>query len=94
MKLPPDQTALFQDANLLSSGGKWNNTHRSGMFRAGRRSISRKMTPFSSRLFWILWFMTISDSYWAPTPDQELAFGLSGCPAAQTCCGCHRAPRP
>src|SRR6516162_6209542 len=51
MKLPPDQTAVFSAANLLSPTGitvakySWNS---SGCSRRPV-SVSRKMTPFSSR---------------------------------------------
>jgi hypothetical protein len=57
MKLPPDQTAVFSDANLLSPTGitvakySWNS---SGWFFSAV-SVSSKMTPFSSRSSRILW---------------------------------------
>ena len=57
MKLPPDHTAVFSAANLLSPTGitvakySWNSSGCS----LSAVSVSRKMTPFSSRSSRILW---------------------------------------
>ena len=57
MKLPPDQTAVFSAANLLSPTGmiaakySWK---RSGCSLSAV-SVSRKMTPFSVRSSRIVW---------------------------------------
>ena len=79
-KLPPDHTALFSAANLLSSGGttvpKYCRT-RSGCSRTAV-SGSQKITPWRVRLSRRLWYTT-SESYWAPTPDRNLA-SASGMP--------------
>ena len=57
MKLPPDQTAVFSAANLLSPGGitvaKYS-PNRSGCSRSAV-SVSGKMTPLSARSSRILW---------------------------------------
>jgi hypothetical protein len=57
MKLPPLQTAEFKAANLLSVGGttfpKYSLKSSGYFFKAV--SVSRKITPFFSRSFFILW---------------------------------------
>ena len=82
MKLPPDQTAVFSAANLLSPTGitvakySWNSSGCS----LSAVSVSRKMTPFSSRSSRILWYTT-SDSYCAATPAIRRCFSASGMPS-------------
>ena len=57
MNEPPDQTAVFSAANLLSPDGitepKYSWKISGCSFRAV--SVSRKMTPWSSSSFWIWW---------------------------------------
>ena len=82
MKLPPDQTAVFSAANLLSPTGitvakySWNSSGCS----LSAVSVSWKMTPFSSRSSRILWYTT-SDSYCAATPAIRRCFSASGMPS-------------
>ena len=79
-KLPPDHTALFTAANLLSSGGtivaKCSRNSSGYSFRPS--SMLRNTTPSFSHSSLRLWY-TISDSYCAPTPASA-ARSASGMP--------------
>jgi hypothetical protein len=57
MNEPPDQTAVFSAANLLSPTGITEPKYSLNSSGCSRRplSVSRKMTPWSSSSFWIWW---------------------------------------
>src|SRR3989337_1767034 len=81
MNDPPDHTAEFSAANLLSLGGisfpKYSLT-KSGWSRSAE-SMSVNRTPMSSSSSLILWYTT-SDSYCADTPPRYF-FSASGIPS-------------
>ena len=78
---PPDHTAVFKAASLLSFAGitvpKYCFTMSSCCFSAV--SVSQKMTPLASRSLRMLWY-TDSLSYWAPTPARYFC-SASGMPS-------------
>ena len=57
MNEPPDQTAEFSEANLLSFCGMIVPKYCLTSSSCSRRpeSMSRKITPFASRSAWSLW---------------------------------------
>ncbi len=81
MNEPPDQTAVFNAANLLSFEGmivpKYSLT--SSSCSRSPESISRNSTPWSASFSCSLWYTT-SDSYCAPTPARYF-FSASGIPS-------------
>ena len=80
-KDPPDHTAEFMAANLLSCVGtmveKCSRKSSGWFFRPS--SMESKMTPCFSHSSRREWY-TISDSYWAPTPARILR-SASGIPS-------------
>src|SRR5256885_16835884 len=81
MNDPPDHTAEFSAANLLSEEGitvpKYWRKSSSCSFRPW--SHDRKITPCFSSDSLILWYTT-SESYCAPTPDRNFC-SASGMPS-------------
>ena len=57
MNEPPDQTAVFSAANLLSAGGMTVPKYslKSSGWSRSAESVSVKMTPFSSSSSWSEW---------------------------------------
>src|ERR1051325_9140211 len=81
MNDPPDHTAEFKAANLLSLDGITvpKNCLKSSGCSFRPWSHDRKITPCFSSTSWILWYTT-SESYWAPTPERNFC-SASGIPS-------------
>ena len=81
MNDPPDHTAEFRAANLLSLGGMSvpNQWRTSSGYSRTAVSMSQNRTPCSSRSARLRW-NTTSLSYWAVTPDRYLR-SASGIPS-------------